>query len=58
MFRWKKQRIAMKTKYLFFLFILYFIPTWLLIDRGSEIYPFQRLVLMSSGHDLYTLFAD
>ena len=47
----------MKTTCLFFLFTLYFISAWLLIERGSEKHSLQGSVLMSSGHDFYTSFA-
>ena len=33
------------------MFIMYFIPSWLLIDRGSEKHSFQGSALMSIGHD-------
>ena len=54
--RWKKYNIAMKTTCLFLLFTLYFIPTWLLIDRGSEDHhfrvPFKCLVIIIFTHHL------
>ena len=52
-----KIKRCLETTCLFFLFTMYFIPAWLLIDRGSEKHYFQVSTLMSSGHDYYTSFA-
>ena len=50
-------KLCLETTCLPFLFTVYFIPAWLLINRGSEKHPFQGCTLMYSGYDYYTSFA-
>ena len=48
-----KIKLCLETTCRLFLLTMYFIPAWLLLDRGSEKDSFQGSALMSSGHDYY-----